>query len=195
MAASTPPRRVSCYHRAQEGSGDCDHWQPWQDGYMQVSTLPVHAHRTSQADTASYHPTSLIDIQNNFDMSPVALNVGLFGINGYLNGSHDFFGNSETIPPRADAGVILDEHFGNWDLASSITSFPSAVTGPPPLIDLSDHSPLNQMDIAEFSDFDGLSNVGVWNAGLSDSVSDQLDHAHAGCHPFPFSAIEATKFR
>lgn len=174
MAAPTPPRRLSCYHRAQEGTGDCDHWQPWQDGYMQVSTLPVHAYRTSQADTASYHPTNLIDIQNNFDMSAAALNVGFFEINGYPNGSHDFFGNSEAILPRADATVILDEHFGDWDWAPSITSFSSTVTSPLPMFDLPNHSPPNQMDMAEFSDFD------MWHAGLSDSVSDQLGLAHAG---------------
>lgn len=150
---------------------------------MQVSTLPAHVCRTSQADTAPYHPASLIELQNSFDSSAVTLNIRFPGVDSHSNGSHGFE-MAETILPPTDAAVILDDHLGNWHWAPSITSFPSTVADLPPMFDLADRLPMSQTNMTDFSDFNGPDNISEYHTGLSDSVSDELQLGHAGRHPF-----------
>jgi hypothetical protein len=183
MAAPTPPHLLSCYHGAQENAGGCHDWQPWQDGHMQASVLPVHAYRNSKADTAPYNAASLVDVQHNLNMS-AAFNAGSSGLDGHVNGFHHLFGSSDTMMPQTDPTVILEDQFREWNWASSTASFPTTLANSPLMLDLSGHSTLDQTAMTGLGGFDSLTNIGMRNAELSGPASDQLSLAHAGYHPF-----------
>jgi hypothetical protein len=173
MTAPTPFEQLSCYRGAQDGVGGRNEWQPWQNGYMHSSVLPIVASSKSQVGNAPFDVVTLTGTQNNFNKPAAAFN-GSPGVDGHANEFHHFSGSQYAMLPWTDPGGIPCDQFREWNWASG-TAFSSGLpANPPSVLNLPGYPILNEPALTEFGGFEGLSHIDIQNAELSEPTSDQL---------------------
>ena len=179
MAAPADDQALSYSHPASEDTGDSYHWETWSDENANPSGLGEQAQKNPVADVNPYTGASWIDVQSNFT-SMGGLDAAFTRQDGPVNEFSHTAESWDALPPQLDRTVTSEDRLGEWKSTRGIASFPSMLGNSSSMLNLPDHSSVDQNASMGFGDFSGLGDIGRQDMELSDPAMDQLSLQLAG---------------
>ena len=167
------------YHGAQNDVGDHHSLQQLRVGYNCAEGFPTSAYPTSQMETASWNSPTSSDMQSNITMSEAGFADDCSGPHGNANESLNFSGRSDFILPPNNLSPLSKDALRGQKISNSM-ALPIASDTPFAMHTL--HKPVTPHHIMplEYTGFDCLNDIAMYNQGLLSPANNPFIVGHAG---------------